>query len=57
MRDVVQFLVELVLAITGALAVGGLIVGGIAFAAGCALFGCGWWWRGRRRRAAARDKD
>ena len=50
MRDVVQFLVELVLAITGTLAVGSLVVGGIAFAIGCAVCGCGWWWRGRRRR-------
>ena len=49
MRDVVQFLVELVLAITGTLAVGSLVVGGIAVGIGCALFGCSWWWRGRRR--------
>ena len=50
MRDVVQFLVELVLAITGTLAVGSLVVGGITVGIGCALFGCSWWWRGRRRR-------
>ena len=50
MRDIVQFLVELVLAITGTLAVGALVVGGIAFGIGCAVCGCGWWWRGRRRK-------
>lgn len=50
MRDILQFLVEFVLALTGALATGALVVGGIAFAIGCALFGCGWWWHGRRGR-------
>lgn len=58
MRGFVQFLTELVLALTGALAMGSLIVGGSAFALGCAACGCGYWWRGRRRRAAAeRESD
>lgn len=50
MRDAVQFFVELVLALTGALAVGTLVVGAVTFGVGCAVCGCGWWWRGRRRR-------
>lgn len=57
MRDVVQFLVELLLALTGALATGALVVGGIAFVIGCAVCGCGWWWHGRRRKAARQDRD
>ena len=58
MRGGMQFLVELVLSLTGALAMGTAVVGGIVFGLGCAACGCGWWWRGRRRKAAAeRERD
>jgi hypothetical protein len=50
MRDVLQFLVELILALTGTIGTAALVVGGIVFAIGCALCGCGWLWRRRRGR-------
>lgn len=52
MRSVVEFLVQFLLAITGALGIATVIVGGIALACGCGVLGggaCWRWWRGRRR--------
>jgi len=49
-RGFIQVFSELVLALTGALAVGTLVVGGIAVGLGCLFCGCGWWWKRRRGR-------
>ena len=38
------------LLVTGAVAIGALTAGGIAFGLGCAFCGCGWWWKRRRGR-------
>jgi hypothetical protein len=54
LRDLVQFLTELIVSLTGALAAGSLVVGGIAFAIGCAVCGCGYTLRRWRRFFAAR---
>ncbi|WP_305097989.1 hypothetical protein [Croceibacterium aestuarii] len=54
MRGLLHFLTELVLTITGALAVGAFVVGGSAFLLGCTACGCTWWWRRRRARRSER---
>jgi len=59
MRDVIEFFVELVLAIAGAVALSAAIVGGGLVLLGCAVFGGCWtmlgWRRRRARRPARRD--
>lgn len=50
MRSLVEFLVQIVVALTGALGSAILVVGGAAVLGGCALLGSGWCvkkWRGR----------
>jgi uncharacterized membrane protein AbrB (regulator of aidB expression) len=54
MRDVIQFFVELVLAIAGAVALSALVVGGALALIGCALFGGCWTLLGWRRRRSER---
>lgn len=56
MRGFVQFLTELILALTGALAAGAFVVGGTVFLLGCAACGGTWWWRSRRRQRADKAK-
>lgn len=53
MRGLVEFLVHFVLALTGAIGIATVIVGGIALTCGCGVLGGGWClkrWRGRKRR-------
>lgn len=54
MRDIVEFFVQFVLGLTGALGVATVWVGGIVFLTGCGVLGGGWCWRAWRRRM--RDK-
>lgn len=52
MRSVIEFFWQFLLGITSAVGFAALIVGGGAFAIGCAVFGCGYtlrWWRQRLR--------
>ncbi len=58
MRDILGGIVEIVLAIAGAVAFSALAVGGVVFLVGCALFGSCWTflgWRKRRANRARRD--
>ena len=48
MRDVIEFFVELVMAIAGAVALSALVVGGALMLVGCAVFGGCWTWRRER---------
>lgn len=51
MRHVIDFLVQLILGITGAVGMALVLTGVWALAGGCALWGGHWcwkWWRGRR---------
>jgi hypothetical protein len=54
MRDVIQFFVEQVLAIAGAVALSALVVGGALALIGCVLFGGCWTLLGWRRRRSER---
>ncbi len=56
MRDAIDFLVQLILAITGAIGMALVMATLYALAGGCALWGGSWcwrlsrrWWRSRRR--------
>lgn len=57
MRDVLQILIEIVLAIAGAVFFGSLTVVLGAMAVGCVAFGSCWSFMGWRRRRAARLRD
>jgi hypothetical protein len=57
MRDVIEFFVELVLAIAGAVAVSALVVGGALALAGCVVFGGCWTVLGWRRRRSRRQGE
>ena len=50
MRSVLEFFWEFIIALTGAVGLAALIVGGVAFGLGCAVFGCGYTWRKWRQR-------
>lgn len=54
MRDVLGIVLEIILAIVGAVFFGSLVVALGAFALGCVVFGSCWGWASRRRRRAAR---
>ena len=58
MRDVLDILLEIILAIAGAVFFGSLAVVAVALLIGCAVFGGCWTWLGwrRRRRRAARTR-
>lgn len=56
MRSVLEFLVHFMLALTGAIGMATLTVGGIALACGCGLLGGGWCWRAWGRRRAKRKR-
>jgi hypothetical protein len=57
MRDVLDILLEIILAIAGAVFFGSLAVVAVALVIGCAVFGGCWTWLGwRRRRRAARTR-
>ena len=47
MRSVLEFFWEFIIALTGAVGLAALIVGGVAFGLGCAVAGCGYTWRKR----------
>lgn len=51
LQGLIETFWEIVLALFGALAIGGLVVGAAILGIGCALFGCGWLYLRRRRRA------
>jgi hypothetical protein len=57
MRSVLEIFWHIILALTGALGFGALVVGGIALACGGAAFGCGWAWRGWRARRGRPKSD
>jgi len=57
MRDVLEILLEIILAIAGAVFFGSLTVAIAAVAIGCVVCGSCWSFLGWRRRRAARSKD
>jgi hypothetical protein len=57
MRDVIDFLVQLILAITGAVGMALALAGGWAIAGGCALWGGHWCWKRWTARTAKSRKD
>ncbi len=57
MRSVFEVFLEIVLALTGAVAIAALVVGGALFGLGCVLFGGCYGVLGWRRRRADRLKD
>jgi hypothetical protein len=57
MRDVLDIILEIIVAIAGAVAIGAVTVGGTLFLVGCALFGSCWTFLGWRKRRAARLKN
>ena len=54
MQTVIEFLVSFMIALTGALGVATVWVGGMVFLGGCGVLGSHWCWRAWRRRV--RDK-
>ena len=50
MHGILETFWQIILALFGALAIGGLVVGAVILGAGCALFGCGWLFFRRKRR-------
>jgi hypothetical protein len=50
MQTIIEFLVSFLLALTGALGVATVWVGGVVFLGGCGLLGGGWCWRAWKRR-------
>jgi hypothetical protein len=56
MRDVISTLIEIVLAIAGAVAFSAITVGGVLILAGCALFGSCWSFLGWRKRRSRRNE-
>lgn len=60
MRNVLDVLLEIVVALATAIGLATLLVGGAVFGLGCALFGGSWCWRrwrgGRARRANGGDR-
>jgi hypothetical protein len=54
MTDVLEIFFEIILALTGAVAVAALIVGGALLALGCVVFGSCWSFLGWRKRRADR---
>ena len=60
MRHVIEFLVHLILGITGAVGAALVLAAGWAFAGGCALWGGHWcwrWWRARLPGGREPDDD
>jgi hypothetical protein len=57
MRDVIDFLVQLILAITGAVGMALVMAGGGAIAGGCALWGGHWCWKRWAAHASKNRKD
>ena len=57
MKDVLDILLEIIVAIAGAVFFGSLTVAGGAFLLGCAVVGGCASWLGWRRRRAARAKE
>lgn len=57
MQSVLEVFWEVVLGITGAVALAGALVAGGAFAIGCVTVGCACTWRNWRRRLRARPED
>jgi len=57
MRGVLDILLEIIVAIAGAVFFGSLAVAAGVLLVGCALFGGCWTWLGWRRRRAARARD
>jgi len=56
-RDVLNILLEIIVAIAGAVFFGSLAVAIGAVLVGCAVFGSCWSWLGWRRRRAARLRE
>ena len=50
MHGLLETFWEIVLALFGALVIGGLTVGLVVLGVGCVLFGCGWLYLRRKRR-------
>lgn len=57
MKDVLEIFWQLVLAITGAVALSAIAVAGVAFGIGCVAFGCTCTWRTWRKRVKTRIAD
>ena len=54
MQSVLEFLVHFLLALTGAIGMATVIVGGAALLCGAGVVGGGWCWRAWRRRVLGR---
>ena len=57
MRSVMEVFWEVVLGITGAIALSTAAVAGMAFGMGCVGFGCAYGWRNWQQRRAGGRKD
>ncbi|APE27176.1 hypothetical protein [Aurantiacibacter gangjinensis] len=56
MQTVLEFLVQFLLALAGAIGVAIAWVGGMALLCGAGIGGCGFWWTLRRRKRRALEK-